>query len=242
MKISRDKLELMMDWIRYIVFPEYAEKPTYGSGKESVTDILTEQLQAITGVKDVDETVHLFIDSLPEITRLLWTDAKAVMHNDPAVTSMAEVVICYPVITVMLHYRSAHRLHQLGVPVLPRVLTEMAHCETGVDIHPAAQIGEYFAFDHGTGIVVGATSIIGNHVMLYQGVTLGAKNFSYDAEGKPVDEPRHPILEDNVTVYSNASILGRVRIGHDTIIGGNVWLTHDVAPNSKVVQRDSRTL
>lgn len=225
-----------MDWIRFIVFPEYAEKPTFGSARESIADILTEQIQVIPDIKDTKEIVEKFLESLPEISRLLWTDAKAVMHNDPAVKSMAEVVICYPVITVMLHYRTAHRLYQLGVPVLPRVLTELAHSATGVDIHPAAQIGEYFAIDHGTGIVIGATSIIGNHVMLYQGVTLGAKNFSYDAEGQPIDQPRHPILEDNVTVYSNASILGRVRIGHDTIVGGNVWLTHDVAPNSRVLQ------
>lgn len=236
MRISRDKLELMMDWIRYIVFPDYAEKPTYGSGKESIADILTEQLQAIPDMKDINGVVDGFIDSLPEISRLLWTDAKAVMHNDPAVRSMAEIIICYPVISIMLHYRTAHQLYLAGVPVLPRVITEMAHSQTGVDIHPAAQIGEYFAIDHGTGIVIGATSIIGNHVMLYQGVTLGAKNFSYNAEGQPLDIPRHPILEDNVTVYSNASILGRVRIGHDTIVGGNVWLTHDVAPNSRVLQ------
>lgn len=236
MKISRDKLGLMMDWLRFIVFPEYAEKPTYGSGMESVADILKEQMLTIPGIVNIEMVANDFLDSIPEISRLLWTDAKAVMHNDPAVKSMAEVVICYPVITVMLHYRAAHRLYQLGVPVLPRVLTEMAHSETGVDIHPAAQIGEYFAIDHGTGIVVGATSIIGNNAMLYQGVTLGAKNFSYDADGQPIDKPRHPILEDNVTVYSNASILGRVRIGHDTIIGGNVWLTHDVAPHSKVLQ------
>lgn len=236
MRISRDKLELMVDWIRFIIFPEYAEKPTYGSGEESIADILTEQIQVIPDIKDVKSIVDDFLESLPEISRLLWTDAKAVMHNDPAVKSMAEVVICYPVISVMLHYRTAHCLHQLGVPVLPRVLTEIAHSDTGVDIHPAAEIGEYFAIDHGTGIVVGATSIIGNHVMLYQGVTLGAKNFSYDAEGQPIDKPRHPILEDNVTVYSNASILGRVRIGHDTIVGGNVWLTHDVAPHSRVLQ------
>lgn len=241
MRISRDKLGLMMDWTRFIVFPEYAEKPTYGSAETSIADILDEQISVIPDIEDHHRKtiVEAFLASLPEISRLLWTDAKAVMHNDPAVKSMAEVVICYPVITVMLHYRVAHSLHSLGVPVLPRVLTEMAHSATGVDIHPAAQIGEYFAIDHGTGIVVGATSIIGNHVMLYQGVTLGAKNFSYDESGQPIDKPRHPILEDNVTVYSNASILGRIRIGHDSIVGGNVWLTHDVAPHSRVLQGHS---
>ena len=113
----------------------------------------------------------------------------------------------------------------------------MAHSETGIDIHPAATIGEYFCIDHGTGVVIGATAIIGNHVMLYQGVTLGARNFTYDAEGRPIDLPRHPILEDHVTVYSNTSILGRVTIGHDTIIGGNVWLTQDVPPYSRILQQ-----
>jgi serine O-acetyltransferase len=116
------------------------------------------------------------------------------------------------------------------------MLTEMAHSRTGIDIHPAAQIGAYFCIDHGTGVVIGATAIIGEHVVLYQGVTLGAKNFHYDAAGLPIDEPRHPILEDHVTVYSNTSILGRVRIGHDTVIGGNVWLTQDVPANSMVLQ------
>ena len=112
----------------------------------------------------------------------------------------------------------------------------MAHSATGIDIHPGARIGEYFAIDHGTGIVIGATTVIGNHVMLYQGVTLGAKNFKYDPDGRPLDVPRHPVLEDNVTVYANTTILGRVTIGHDTVVGGNVWLTHDVPPQSRILQ------
>ena len=136
----------------------------------------------------------------------------------------------------MLHYRIAHALLELSVDVLPRMLTEMAHSQTGIDIHPGAAIGAYFAIDHGTGVVIGATSIIGEHVTVYQGVTLGAKNFRYDDSGRPIDQPRHPIIEDNVTVYSNASILGRVRIGHDSVIGGNVWLTHDVPPHSRILQ------
>ena len=146
------------------------------------------------------------------------------------------MILCYPLTTVMLYYRTAHALHELGIPLLPRLLTEIAHSKTGVDIHPAAKIGEYFCFDHGTGIVIGATAVIGKHVVLYQGVTLGARNFKYDQDGIPMDIPRHPILEDNVTVYSNTSILGRVRIGHDTIVGGNIWLTHDVPPYSRILQ------
>ena len=173
---------------------------------------------------------------IPEITRLINTDVDAVLHNDPAVTDRGEVILSYPLQYAMIHYRAAHALYQLCVPRLPRMLTELAHSRTGIDIHPAAKIGEYFCIDHGTGVVIGETAIIGSHVVLYQGVTLGAKNFEYDDQGRPIDVPRHPILEDRVTVYSNTSILGRIRIGHDTIIGGNVWLTQDVPANSLVLQ------
>ncbi len=177
-----------------------------------------------------------FWAQIPEITRLINTDVDAVLHNDPAVTDRGEVILSYPLQYAMIHYRAAHALYQLGVPRLPRMLTELAHSRTGIDIHPAAKIGEYFCIDHGTGVVIGETAIIGSHVVLYQGVTLGAKNFEYDDQGRPIDVPRHPILEDRVTVYSNTSILGRIRIGHDTIIGGNVWLTQDVPANSLVLQ------
>lgn len=177
-----------------------------------------------------------FWSTVPEIARLVNTDVDAMLHNDPAVTDRGEVVLSYPLTQVMIHFRTAHALYQLGVPRIPRMLTELAHGRTGIDIHPAAQIGEYFCIDHGTGVVIGETAIIGAHVVLYQGVTLGAKNFEYDEEGRPIDLPRHPILEDHVTVYSNTSILGRVRIGANTIIGGNVWLTQDVPANSIVLQ------
>ena len=177
-----------------------------------------------------------FRTQIPEIARMVNTDVDAMLHNDPAVTDRGEVVLSYPLTQVMIHFRTAHALYQLGVPRIPRMLTELAHSRTGIDIHPAAQIGDHFCIDHGTGVVIGATAIIGSHVVLYQGVTLGAKNFEYDEQGRPMDVPRHPILEDHVTVYSNTSILGRVRIGHDTIIGGNVWLTQDVPANSVVLQ------
>jgi len=177
-----------------------------------------------------------FWTHVPDIARLVNTDVDAMLHNDPAVTDRGEVVLSYPLTQVMIHYRTAHMLYLLGVPRLPRMLTELAHSRTGIDIHPAAQIGDHFCIDHGTGVVIGATTIIGSHVVLYQGVTLGAKNFEYDAEGRPIDLPRHPIIEDNVTVYSNTSILGRVRIGHDTVVGGNIWLTQDVPANSVVLQ------
>jgi len=177
-----------------------------------------------------------FWAELPTITRLVNTDVDAVLHNDPAVTDRGEVILSYPLTYEMIHFRAAHVLYNLGVPRIPRMLTELAHARTGIDIHPAAKIGDYFCIDHGTGVVIGETAIIGSHVVLYQGVTLGAKNFEYDADGKPMDIPRHPILEDNVTVYSNTSILGRVTIGHDTVIGGNVWLTQDIPANSVVLQ------
>lgn len=177
-----------------------------------------------------------FWAQVPEISRLLQTDVDAVLHNDPAVTDRGEVILSYPLPFAMIHYRAAHALYLLQVPRIPRMLTELAHSRTGIDIHPAAQIADHFCIDHGTGVVIGETTIIGSHVVLYQGVTLGAKNFEYDEAGRPIDLPRHPILEDHVTVYSNTSILGRVRIGHDTVIGGNIWLTQDVPANSVVLQ------
>lgn len=211
------------------VFPEYA-----GDSLVRGEDRIAASIAELAG----EDITRAFLEKLPEIKRLILTDLQAIAENDPAVTDIREIVYCYPAITAMLHYRTAHVLLGLGVPVLPRMLTELAHSETGIDIHPAAQIGSYFAIDHGTGVVIGETCIIGNHVMLYQGVTLGAKHFRYDEDGRPVKQPRHPILEDNVTVYSNATILGRVRIGHDSVIGGNVWLTHDLPPFSREILSD----
>lgn len=233
---SVSQLKRLMELVGYVIFPDYSDVPSWTNGNEAIHAVLADQLSTITTITDPDKMADDFVQALPEIARLLHTDALAVMHNDPAVKSMQEVILCYPVVKVMVHYRTAHQLHLQGVPIIPRVITEMAHSATGIDIHPAAQIGEHFCIDHGTGVVIGATSVIGNHVMLYQGVTLGAKNFSYEANGVPIDMPRHPILEDYVTVYSNTSILGRVRIGHHTIVGGNVWLTHDVPPHSRVLQ------
>jgi serine O-acetyltransferase len=177
-----------------------------------------------------------FIDQLPEVKRLLYTDVEAMFQSDPAATNYGEVIYCYPVMNTMTHYRIAHVLHQMQVPVIPRIITEQAHSKTGIDIHPGAQIGEYFAIDHGTGVVIGETTIIGNHVTLYQGVTLGAKSFRYDENGNMLNIPRHPIIEDHVTVYSNASILGRITIGHHSVIGGNIWVTNNVPPYSRIQQ------
>lgn len=181
------------------------------------------------------------VSRLTELKRQILTDISAIYHNDPAADSEAEIILCYPAVKAMTHYRFAHMLHSIGVRLLPRIITEAAHSETGIDIHPGATIGDHFGIDHGTGIVIGETCVIGRHVTVYQGVTLGARNFSYDSEGHPVNVPRHPVIEDNVTIYSNASVLGRVTVGHDSTIGGNVWLTHSVPPFSRIVQGRARS-
>jgi serine O-acetyltransferase len=183
-----------------------------------------------------------FISALPELRRILITDVEAAYLGDPAATSISEVIFCYPAIRAISSYRIAHTLFKFGIPLIPRIISEMAHSETGIDIHPEANIGPYFAIDHGTGIVIGSTTIIGSNVKLYQGVTLGAKSFSLDESGNPVKGiPRHPIVEDNVVVYSNASILGRITIGHDSVIGGNIWVTNDLPPYSRIVQNKAKT-
>lgn len=179
------------------------------------------------------------IAKLPEIRRMLATDVEAAYYGDPAAKSREEVVACYPVIKALVNYRIAHELYELGVPLIPRMITEMAHSETGIDIHPRARIGEYFTIDHGTGVVIGATCIIGRNVKLYQGVTLGAKSFPLDAKGVPIKGiPRHPILEDNVIVYANATILGRITIGKGCVVGANVWVTKDMKPNTKKYKKE----
>lgn len=183
------------------------------------------------------------IARLPDIRRLLLTDVEAAYNGDPAAKSVGEVIACYPALRALTCYRIAHELHRLGVPLVPRIITETAHAETGIDIHPAATIGEGFAIDHGTGVVIGETCIIGRNVKIYQGVTLGARSFPLDAEGHPIKSlERHPILEDNVIVYANATILGRITIGRDAVIGGNRWVTHDVAPGSRVTGEADETI
>ena len=184
-----------------------------------------------------DSIATEFVAALPSLRAMLDKDVRATYNGDPAAETIAEVILCYPGIRAISSYRIAHMLYEAGVPVLPRLITELAHSETGIDIHPAATIGESFAIDHGTGVVIGETAILGNNVKLYQGVTLGAKSFPLDADGNPVKGIlRHPILEDNVIVYSNATILGRVTIGHDAVIGGNIWVTEDVPSFARVVQ------
>lgn len=255
---SSKKIEEIMFLVRGVIFPGYSGERTIRSHTlpfhigvylERIYSLLKEQIHCglsfdpeisaniSTKNQEASNLTVTFINAIPELKRLLSKDVKAILDGNPATQSYGEVIFCYPAITALLHHRVAHELLKQGVPILPRIISELAHSATGIDIHPAAQIGEYFSIDHGTGIVIGQTTIIGNHVRLYQGVTLGSKSFILDNLSNRTDTPRHPILEDNVTIYSNSSILGRVTIGHDSVIGGNVWITQDVAPNSKIIQQ-----
>lgn len=252
---SVEALRKIVDLVKAIVFPGFFDKRQVndkirsyyiGVNMEMLHSLLKGQIsrgllfdnekEEANVVEEANALTLRFIDRLPEIKRLLYTDVEAMFNNDPAVRNYGEVIFCYPVVQAMVHYRVAHELKLMNIPVIPRIITELAHSATGIDIHPGAQIGEYFSIDHGTGVVIGETCIIGNHVTLYQGVTLGAKNFSYDSNGHPINVPRHPVIEDNVTIYSNSSVLGRITVGHDSVIGGNVWLTYDVLPYSRILQ------
>ncbi|MGZ0079453.1 serine O-acetyltransferase EpsC [Methylomonas sp. YC3] len=183
-----------------------------------------------------------FAAQLPAVRQLIDTDIQAAYEGDPAARCADEVLVCYPGITAVIHHRLAHVLYELGLPLVARVISEVAHSATGIDIHPGAQIGESFFIDHGTGVVIGETAVIGRRVRLYQAVTLGAKRFDKDDNGILVKgNARHPIVEDDVVIYAGATILGRITIGRDSTIGGNVWLTHSVPPDSLVSQGQNRT-
>jgi len=254
----------IVNLLREILFPGYfgdsstrAESIRYyqGVNVEKLYDLLRQQIYAglcfdckMTSKKDLwarkDKAAEIsvkFIEKLPVIRHLLATDVESAYLGDPAAQSNAEVIFCYPAIRAITNYRIAHELLKLDVPLIPRIISEMAHSETGIDIHPRARIGHHFTIDHGTGVVIGATSIIGNHVKIYQGVTLGAKSFPLDEDGNPIKGiERHPIVEDNVIIYAQATILGRITVGANSIIGGNVWLTSSVPPNSKILQEKYR--
>lgn len=255
-------LEEIIDLSRAIIFPGYYGKSKInkhtiryhiGLAVERLSKLLEEQILA--GLcfscprsgkgentpckqKARDMAMQLIAD-LPEIRQTLATDVEAAFNGDPAAENFGEIISCYPVIKALTNYRIAHRLHTIGVPLIPRIITEMAHSETGIDIHPAATIGHHFTIDHGTGVVIGATCIIGNNVKLYQGVTLGAKSFPLDENGNPIKGiARHPILEDNVIVYSNATILGRITIGQGSVVGANIWVTESMEPYSKKYKKN----
>lgn len=201
---------------------------SYTSTPEITSAAAFEQATAIT---------HAFAKRLPAIRRLLDNDICAAYEGDPAARSVDEVLVCYPGISAIMHYRLAHELHRLGVPLIARMISEIAHSATGIEIHPGAQIDSSFFIDHGTGVVIGETAIIGKNVRLYQAVTLGAKRFPVDEHGALVKgNARHPIVEDDVVIYAGATILGRITIGRGSTIGGNVWLTHSVPPGSNISQ------
>ena len=195
------------------------------------TDAVQEQALKVT---------QAFALALPQIRRLLDSDVLAAYRGDPAARSVDEVLLCYPGVLAMIHHRLAHCLYQLGLPLLARIVSELAHSQTGIDIHPGAQIDEGFFIDHGTGVVIGETAVIGKHVRVYQAVTLGAKRFPTDAHGVlQKGLPRHPVVQDDVVIYAGATILGRVTLGKGAVIGGNVWLTHDVPAGGNVTQASS---
>ena len=205
---------------------------------------VAEQNHAVTHNMDsrANHITRAFAEQLPSVRKLLDTDITAAYQGDPAANSPDEALVCYPGIVAMTHHRLAHNLYLLGVPLIARIMTELAHSATGIDIHPGAKIGESFFIDHGTGVVIGETAVIGRHVRLYQAVTLGAKRFDMEEDGSLVKgNTRHPIVEDDVVIYAGATILGRITIGRGSTIGGNVWLTHNVPPNSHITQAQVRS-
>ena len=253
---SEKILAEIIDIVRDIIFPyHYGDTPVYadtlkyyiGVRVDRLSRLIHEQIQigleyecnkCQNAAQEADRITERFIDTLPQLRETLGTDVIAAYNGDPAAKNHGEIISCYPVIKALTNYRVAHELLLLGVPLIPRMLTEMAHSETGIDIHPGAQIGEYFTIDHGTGVVIGETCIIGKNVKLYQGVTLGARSFPLDENGNPIKGiPRHPILEDDVIVYSNATILGRITIGKGAVVGGNIWVTQDVPAGGHVTQK-----
>jgi serine O-acetyltransferase len=198
------------------------------------------------GLVDADQTSRAFVqefaDNLPTILEVLYTDVRAAYDGDPSAKSQDEVLLSFPGVRAIIHHRLAHALYKLDLPIIARILAESSHSQTGIDIHPGAEIGRSFFIDHGTGVVIGETAVIGERVRLYQAVTLGAKRFSVDESGALVKgEPRHPIVEDDVVIYAGATILGRVTIGRGSVIGGNVWLTRSVPAGSNIVQAQARS-
>lgn len=254
------KLQKVIDMVREILFPGYfgntslrpqTTRHYMGVYVDELYELLSQEILAGMCFECQDENANKiekhtkraeeiavnFIEYLPEIRRKLVADVNATFLNDPAARNLGEVIFCYPAIRAITNYRMAHKLLELEVPLIPRFISEVAHSETGIDIHPRAKIGENFTIDHGTGVVIGSTSIIGNNVKIYQGVTLGAKSFPLDEDGNPIKGiPRHPIVEDDVVIYSGATILGRITIGKGSVIGGNVWVTRNIPPHSKIVQ------
>ena len=255
---SSKRLKEIIDLSRSILFPGYFGKSQVnidtiqyqiGVNVEKLHRLLSEQILAglcfsCGETKNIhcneckaeaERITTQLIAKFPELRRILGTDVTAAFNGDPAAKSTAEIISCYPVIKTLTNYRIAHELFVMGVPLIPRMMMEMAHSETGIDIHPGATIGSYFTIDHGTGVVIGETCVIGNNVKLYQGVTLGAKSFPLDEEGNPIKGiPRHPIIEDNVVIYANATVLGRITIGDHCVVGANTWVLQDMKPGEAI--------
>lgn len=231
--INKKELEQVVKILFSKMFPVCERKNRRKIEQELITvySILLENISKIINTKAAESIVNTFFDKIPSIQEALYKDANAFYKNDPAADSLEEVVLAYPGFFALAAYRIAHEFHRLEVPIIPRIFSEYAHAKVGIDIHPGAQIGESFFLDHGTGTVIGETTIIGNNVKIYQGVTLGAlyvtKNLS--------KVKRHPTVEDNVVIYAGATILGGdTVIGHDSIIGGNVWITKSILPYTLV--------
>ncbi len=258
---SLEVLAEVVELLRAVLFPGFFGPPDVsgrtmpfyvGSALDRVVKLLSEQInrgycfvctrdrrEPCLDCAERSRAVALrFVERLPRVRELLSSDVQAAFDGDPAAKSPGETIFCYPSIKALTNHRIAHQLHHLGVDIIPRIIGEMAHSDTGIDIHPGAHIGPRFFIDHGTGTVIGETCVIGSNVRLYQGVTLGAKSFPKDDTGSRLVKglARHPIVEDDVTVYAGATILGRVTIGRGAVIGGNVWVTSDVAPGARVVQ------
>jgi serine O-acetyltransferase len=258
---SRDQVIGTVEAIRSVLFPGYfgaeldPESVRYQLGQtlSGIKRTLRQQVKRGICFGCVERELHAHCEDLsgivtetvlgrlPALQQILASDVQAAFEGDPAAPSPDEAIFCYPGVIAVTNYRIAHELHTLGVPLLPRMITEHAHSITGIDIHPGATIGQSFFIDHGTGVVIGETCVIGDRVRLYQGVTLGAKSFPLDKDGNPIKGiPRHPILEDEVTIYAGATILGRITIGKGTVIGGNVWLTRSVPPGSRVATQQPK--
>ena len=260
---SRDALSSILDSLKGVLFPMRLGPPDLRQESENfhVAHALDAALHALlkqvhlelkynasisdTGERDIEQAAlavtRSFAAALPAIRTLLDSDVLAAYQGDPAARSVDEVLLCYPGVLAMIHYRLGHQLYQLGLPLLARIVSELAHGATGIDIHPGARIGAGIFIDHGTGVVIGETAVIGERVRVYQAVTLGAKRFPTDAEGNlQKGLPRHPVVEDDVVIYAGATILGRITLGKGAVIGGNVWLTHDVAPGGRIAQAESR--
>ena len=239
----KDRVITLIRRLRSIMYPEIFEEcpctaATVIESSVEAEEILREVIPWVMPEADTDTLTMKILESLDGIRDVLETDVQAAYDGDPAARNKTEVMLAYPGFEAVSIFRIAHMLFELQIPYIPRIMTEYAHSHTGIDIHPGATIGRYFFIDHGTGVVIGETTVIGEHVKLYQGVTLGAKSFPLGADGKPVKGvDRHPKIGNNVVIYAGATILGGdTHIGDNSTIGGNVWLTHSVPANSTILR------